>query len=463
MDGHSDITGLAIVILAAMACGVVMSRLRQPPILGYILCGVLLGPSGFAMIDAREDITLMAELGVLMLLFVLGLELRVQSLLQVWRIAVFGTVIQVAGSVGVMVLLKDLLQISLPLAVLLGFGLALSSTAVVIKLLEQIGALYSHTGRVIMGILIAQDMAVAPMIMTLNGLAGEGFSWLDGVKVVGSVVVLVGLVLLLSRGPLKLPLASFASKNKDLAPVAGLAYCFGAASVTGLLGLSAGYGAFLAGLLLGNSEAGAKMESQAHTIQSVLLMVFFLSVGLLLDLTFLIDNLGLVLFLVAMVLIFKTMLNMIGLRLLGLDWPRAILSAVALAQVGEFSFILSNLGLVLGILTASQSQLFVATTVLSLTVTPLWVATARKIGGSARRRPMTHFTDVLDSLFGPGFRLFRRRLKARKPLPKPAADTAPETEETQNSVEGSTPEPPREPGADPAPPETLQADRGTHA
>ncbi|MGB1026563.1 MAG: cation:proton antiporter, partial [Rhodospirillaceae bacterium] len=103
MDGHSDITGLAIVILAAMACGVVMSRLRQPPILGYILCGVLLGPSGFAMIDAREDITLMAELGVLMLLFVLGLELRVQSLLQVWRIAVFGTVIQVAGSVGVMV------------------------------------------------------------------------------------------------------------------------------------------------------------------------------------------------------------------------------------------------------------------------------------------------------------------------------------------------------------------------
>ncbi len=408
MHGHGDITELAFVVVVALVGGLLLTRLRQPAILGYILCGVVLGPSLLGLIENREGIQLMAELGVLMLLFILGLELKVSTLMQVWRIALGATAIQVAGSMGVMLLARDWLGLPLGQAVLLAFALALSSTAVVIKLLEQIGALQSRTGRIIVGILIAQDMAVAPMIMTLNGLAGEGFSTTDGIKVAGSVAILIGLVLYLARRPLPLPLAREASRHKDLVPLAGLGFCFGAAALAGAAELSAGYGAFLAGLILGNSDQAETFEHGAQPIQSVLLMVFFLSVGLLLDLTFLVDNLGPVLFLVGVVVVFKTLLNVLGLRLLGLDWPRVVLSSVALAQVGEFSFVLVGLGLTLGLLDARMSQLLISVTVLSLMVTPLWVATIRKM--STVRTPLKTLGDVWDNLLGSSLRRTRRRL-----------------------------------------------------
>ncbi|MCF8479825.1 MAG: cation:proton antiporter [Rhodospirillum sp.] len=399
MDTHTDITGIAYIILIAMGCGLLFTRLRQPAIVGYILCGVLLGPSGLQLVENRGDISLMAELGVLMLLFVIGLELKVSTLMTVWKIALGATVIQVGGSLGVMLLVKDWLGFPLGQAVLLAFALALSSTAVVIKLLEQLGALHTRTGRVVVGVLIAQDMAVAPMIMALNGLAGEGFTTFDAGKVVASMVFLAALVLWLARRPLPMPFAKEATRHKDLVPLAGMAFCFGAAALSGSFGLSAGYGAFLAGLILGNSDQAESFEQGSQPIQAVLLMVFFLSVGLLLDLGFLWDNVGRVIFLVAMVLVFKTLLNIGGLRLLGLDWPRVILSSVMLAQVGEFSFVLTGMGLHLGLLDETTGQLVVAITVLSLAVTPLWVGVARRLGRPGT--PLHTLGDVLRGIFGP--------------------------------------------------------------
>ncbi|WP_413206590.1 cation:proton antiporter [Rhodospirillum sp. A1_3_36] len=436
MDAHTDITGIAYIILIAMGCGLLFTRLRQPAIVGYILCGVLLGPSGFELVESRGDISLMAELGVLMLLFVIGLELKVSTLITVWKIALGATVIQVGGSLGVMLLVKDWLGFPLGQAILLAFALALSSTAVVIKLLEQLGALHSRTGRVVVGVLIAQDMAVAPMIMALNGLAGEGFTGIDAGKVVASVVFLAGLVLWLARRPLPLPFAKEATRHKDLVPLAGMAFCFGAAALSGSFGLSAGYGAFLAGLVLGNSDHADSFEQGAQPIQAVLLMVFFLSVGLLLNLSFLSEHVGQVVFLVAMVLIFKTLLNIGGLRLLGLDWPRVILSSVMLAQVGEFSFVLTGMGLHLGLLDDATGQLVVAITVLSLAVTPLWVAIARRLGRPSM--PLRTLADVRRGIFGPvrhnltrtRDRLWRRIKPASRPLVPALAEISETRQET---------------------------------
>jgi CPA2 family monovalent cation:H+ antiporter-2 len=222
-----------------------------------------------------------------------------------------------------------------------------------------------------------------------------------------------------------------------------MAFCFGAATLSGSVGLSAGYGAFLAGLVLGNSDHGEAFEHGAQPIQAVLLMVFFLSVGLLLDVGFLWENIGQVLFLVAMVLVFKTLLNIAGLRLLGLDWPRVVLSSVMLAQVGEFSFVLAGMGLHLGLLDAATGQLVVAVTVLSLAVTPLWVGVARRLGQPGM--PLKTLGDVLRGLFGPlrhkairardRARALRRRIGERRALaPPPVApstdEAAPEPEET---------------------------------
>jgi CPA2 family monovalent cation:H+ antiporter-2 len=153
MDGHHDFTGIAIVALGAMSCGVLFARLKQPAIVGYILAGVLLGPSALGLVNDRDAIGLLAELGIIMLLFVIGTELSVKRFAEVWRVAMLTTVLQVAGSVGVLLAAKQILGWSTGTAVLLGYAVALSSTAVVIKLLQQTGELETPAGRLTVGVL----------------------------------------------------------------------------------------------------------------------------------------------------------------------------------------------------------------------------------------------------------------------------------------------------------------------
>ncbi len=161
---QSELTGIAVVVLAALLCGIGMERLRQPALVGYILAGVLLGPSALAVVESREQIDVLAELGVLMLLFIVGMELSLRSFGRIWRLALMVVTFQVSASVGVMLLMSMAFGWSLGLAVLLGFVIALSSTAVAIKILESIGELRTRAGRIAVGVLIAQDLAVVPMI-----------------------------------------------------------------------------------------------------------------------------------------------------------------------------------------------------------------------------------------------------------------------------------------------------------
>ena len=159
-----------------------------------------------------------------------------------------------------------------------------------------------------------------------------------------------------------------------------LAFCFGLSALAGLFGLSAAYGAFIAGLIIGNSVERHAMAEVTKPIQSILMMVFFLSIGLLVDLGYIWDNLVMVLMLFLMVLVFKTVLNVGVLRLLGQPWPAAFLAGVMLAQIGEFSFLLSIVGVDSGVIGPDDVRLVVAVTVLSLAVSPLWVVTARRVG-----------------------------------------------------------------------------------
>lgn len=398
METHYDVTPIAIVALAAMGFGIAFARLKQPAIVGYIAAGVLLGPSALGFVQDRESVGLLAELGIIMLLFVIGTELSVRRFAEVWRVALITMLLQVAGSVGVMLALHLVMEFALGTAVLLGFIVALSSTAVVIKLLEQTGDIQKPAGRITLAVLIAQDMAVVPMMLSLGALTEGGFSPIEGAKVVVSVAVLVGLVLFLLKREIRIPYAAVVAGHADLAPLAGFAYCFGFAALAGLLGLSPGYGAFLIGLVIGNSSHGHRLAHHAHSIQAVLLMVFFLSVGLLLDLTFLWDNLGAVLVLLLVVTVFKTALNIGALRLQRVPWAEAFLAGVALAQIGEFSFLLSGAGVSLGILSGGEAQLVIAVTVLSLAISPLWLLAMRRLGEA---RGVETLGEVLDAAYGP--------------------------------------------------------------
>lgn len=383
---HSNLTGIAIVALAALLCGIGMERLKQPAIVGYILAGVLLGPSAFQVVTSRAQVDILAELGVLMLLFLVGMELSLRSFRRMWRLAVLVTAAQIAVPTAAMVLLSGVLGWSYGMAMLVGFALALSSTAVAVKILEDAGELRTRAGRITVGVLIAQDLAVVPMMLALGAFAGDGVAWFAVFKIALALALLAGLIGFLSRGrKVRLPFAAVVAGHADLKPLAALAFCFGAAALTGLFGLSAPYGAFLAGLVIGNSSERRAMIEASQPIQSVLIMVFFVSIGLLLDLGYVWRNLGTVLMLFLLVAVFKTALNVGALRLLGQSWPVAFLSGAVMAQIGEFSFLLSLLGVSSGVIGRDDSRLIVAVTALSLALSPLWLVTARRVHALARQ------------------------------------------------------------------------------
>ena len=381
-DTVHSITAIALVALAALACGLLMRRFKQPPVLGYILAGAALGPSALALVHDRESITLLAEMGVLMLLFIIGMELSIKDIKKVWKVAVLTTLFQIGFGLGAMYLLGEILNWPLALTVTLGFVVALSSTAVAIKMLDEIGERTTRVGQITIGILIAQDLAVVPMMLIVSSFEGEGGGLgLDALVKVALSITFLGLLIIYlgRREAIRLPFISAATESLDLMPLAGLAFCFGASALSGLVGLSAAYGAFLAGLVIGNSTSQHAMMRNTAPIQSVLLMVFFLSIGLLLDLRYIWDNIWAVLIIVTFVAGFKTVLNIILIKLLGENWPRAFLSGAVLAQLGEFSFVLAALALSTGTINDDSHRLLVSVTVISLLGSPFWLETARRL------------------------------------------------------------------------------------
>ena len=384
MTTPSELTGLAFVALVALAFGMAMTRLKQPPVVGYILAGVLLGHSVFPVLENRDQIAFLADLGVLMLLFFIGIELELGVFLKVWKTAVTTAAIQIAGSLVVMWGLSHLLGWSTGVAVLFGFVVALSSTAVGVKLLESTGAIGERSGQLTLGILIAQDLAVVPMLVVIGGLGGGSLGLWSLAEVVAAVLILALLIRYLTTGPKRvLPFSRLVGGHPDLLPLAGLVYCFGAAVVSGLLGLSAAFGAFLAGLYIGNSTGRRRMIVNVRPIQSVLLMLFFLSIGLLVDLEYIWANLWSVLAVLLFVSVVKTVLNVGALHLLRLPWAEALIGGLVLAQIGEFSFVLGAEGVAAGLIGTDEHNLIIAVAALSLLISPLWQVSIQRLLGIA--------------------------------------------------------------------------------
>ncbi|MDP6707030.1 MAG: cation:proton antiporter [Alphaproteobacteria bacterium] len=396
----SALLDIALVVTAALLAGLLLQRLRQPAIVGYILAGAVLGPSGLELIADRETVGVLAELGVLLLLFTIGMELSLRGFRRVYRIALLGCGLQIGLAIFVMLLLSKVFGWPTPLAVLLGFVGALSSTAVAFKLLEDIGELRSEIGRTAVGVLIAQDLAVVPMLLVVDGMAGgEGLGWQAALKVLVAVALLAIMIAYLSRRErVGLPFMAAIGDNVELTAIVALAYCFGGALISALVGLSPAYGAFLAGLWIGNSHGRAPVLAAALPIQSVLLMVFFLSIGMLLDAGYIWANLTPVLVLLIVVTVFKSAANIAILRIVGEPWSRAWLAGMVLGQLGEFSFLLLAAGTAVGLLAAEHEKLITSLIALSLMSSPLWLLTERRLQRLAAGG-ISGFRQVLAQLY----------------------------------------------------------------
>jgi CPA2 family monovalent cation:H+ antiporter-2 len=374
MHADFNLFEIVIVITAALLGGIFFSYFRQPAILGYILAGIILGPAGFGFIQDRDSVSILAELGMLLLLFIVGMKLNLRTFKQVWLTATLCTILQITLCLSMTFGLSYFFDWSAGFCILLGFVMAISSTAVVVKILESINEYSTDNGQLTIGILIAQDLAIFPMILffrSKNPTLLDAGLWF---KMVLAIALLGGLINYLSRRQrLRIPLMERISSDKDLLPLVNLAICFSFALTAGKIGLSEAYGSFLAGLILGNSKERNHLLDTIMPIQSILMMTFCLSIGLLLDFDFLVKHLWTVLLLVFVIMFIKTALNIAILRLLRLPLPQATLIAVVLGQIGEFAFLLSGIAQSSEIINYFGRQLIITLTVFSLLFSPLWL------------------------------------------------------------------------------------------
>ena len=401
MHESIGLTQITIVVAAALAGGLVLTRLKQPPILGYILTGVLLGPSAFKLIANRGPVEMLAELGVLLLLFVVGMELNLRSFKKVWGTATLCTLAQIILTSLIAILLSKFFGWTLALSVLIGFIATLSSTAVVVKMMESMGEVKTDMGQLIIGILIAQDLAIAPMILIIRNFGQSWFNFEIFIKLLVSIGLIIGIITYLSRRQrVRIPLAKIVAGEKELTALASLAFCFIAAAIAGKTGLSAPYGAFLAGLILGNTHERLVLIETTKPIQSILIMFFFLSIGLLLDIEFMWAHLSIVLGLLFIITVGKTLLNVAILHCLKLPWSQAFMVSALIAQLGEFAFLLSTVAFEAGVINSFDDKLIISLTVLSLAISPLWLLFARYLKGIADTNTLSIRLYVKELLFG---------------------------------------------------------------
>ena len=393
-----------------MLLGFVLVRLRQPPIVGYILTGVVLGPTGFGLVSNTDKITLLAELGVIMLLFLVGMELSVRAFARVAGLAATVAVGQIAVALAITGAFGWLSGWPVSQMVVLGFIVAISSTAVAVQMLEEVDELRTPTGQITVGVLIAQDIAVVPMLIVISSFssAGDGGAWL-ALKLGLAMVLLFALLGYLGTRPgkFRLPFTEAIRGRVDMVALASIAFCFGAAALTGILGLSAAFGAFLAGLVIAGSTLRGEAIAATHPIQSVLVVVFFLSIGLLIDLNFVIANLGTVIFFVIAVLAGKTVINVALMRLVRQPWEMAFPAGLMIAQIGEFSFVLAATGLANGSFSGDAYRLAIAVIAISLLVSPLWMVSVRRFHMVARNG-ISDFRAALAEVYAGEIEEFER-------------------------------------------------------
>lgn len=367
-------------LLTALVMGVLLQRIRQPFAIGCLLAGVAVGPDGLALLSDAVAVGRVGSFGVVLLLFFVGMESASGPRVGSWKVPLIGTALQVLGSVLCVAAVGVFLDWPLTRILLLGFVISLSCTAVVLRLLAASGDLQSEVGRDVVSILIAQDIAVVPMLLVIGFLSGGRVGPAEiGLQVAGGIGILALVVWIMRSDEVNLPGIGEGSDQKEVRVIAALGLCLGLALLTGLVGLSTGLGAFVGGMLVAKARETHWVSESLRPFEVLFLGVFFVSVGMLLDLDFLREHLGLVLLLVALVLLTNTFLNAAIMRVLGDSWRDGLYAGALLAQAGEFSYVLAAVGLKSGLITSFGYQMTLSVITLSMAASGIWVAAARRL------------------------------------------------------------------------------------
>ncbi len=390
-----------IVIILALSTLVnfLFTKIKVPTILGYLITGIIVGPSLLGIIHSPEEIELMAEIGVVMLLFTIGIEFSLNHLLKIRKIVFLGGFMQLLFTVMVIMIISRGYDIDWKGALFIGFLSALSSTAVVLKILQERSELTSNYGRTVLGILIFQDLLLVPLLLFTPILGGQTiFGWDQLIILLLKAGFIIGLIFVGNRWLMPRFLRAVAmTKNQELFLMSTFLICLSVALLTSALGMSLAVGAFLAGLMISESGYSHNAFGNIVPFKDTFTSFFFVSIGILLDLNFVFDHLWLVLLSALILIFFKAILAGITAFVLGHTFRGVVMVGIALSQVGEFSFILSKLGLEYNIITDFYYQLFIAVAVISMSLTPLMMQVSRPIANLLMKLPLPR--RLVDGIF----------------------------------------------------------------
>ncbi len=358
--------GLAVVVL------LLFQRFKIPTIIGFLVTGMIAGPYGLELVHGSHDVEIMAEIGVILLLFIIGMEFSLKTLQNIKYAVLIGGAIQVGLTIGITALVFHFLDFSWAESVFAGFMFSLSSTAIVMKVLQERGEVHSPHGKIALAILIFQDIIVVPMMLMAPLMSGksENVGAALGILLLKAAGVIAVILLGARYVAPKLLYQVAKTKNKELFLMTILVICFATAFLTSYAGLSLALGAFIAGLVISESEYSHQATGNILPFREVFSSIFFISIGMLLDLNFLVLNILPILGFTAIVLILKFAVASVAGLVLKYPPRVAYQAGIALFQVGEFAFILSRVGLENGLITADVNQYFLAISIISMAVTP---------------------------------------------------------------------------------------------
>ncbi|GAA3972570.1 cation:proton antiporter [Hymenobacter antarcticus] len=381
---------LLIILLLSVGVTLLFIRIRLPSIIGFLVTGMLAGPYALGLVKGPLKVNQVAELGIILLMFTIGLEFSMQSLVRIRRAVFLGGTLQVGLTVLVVAVLALAAGCSMGTAIFWGFLISLSSTAIVLKLMQQRMEVESMHGQIVLAILLFQDVVVVPMMLLIPLLSGQatGSPWLMlGLMLAKIVGVLVVVVLGARYFMPWLLLAVARTHSRELFLLTVIGTCLGVAWLTEEAGLSMALGAFLAGLLIADSEYSYEAVSSVLPFREVFASFFFVSIGMLFDVRVLLAHPLEILLLTLGVILLKMLLTPFAAVFLRAPVGETLLAGLALAQVGEFSFVLSRAGLQAGLISPDSYQLFLAISVLTMCCTPLVMAAARPSVAWLMRRP----------------------------------------------------------------------------
>lgn len=391
--------GIVIVIALSTFVNLIFTRIKVPTVVGYLLTGIIAGPHLLSLAGGKNEIEMLAEIGVVLLLFTIGLEFSLQHLLKIRKIVFLGGFIQVFITAGIFFGVSYVYPMHWQTRLFIGFLVALSSSALVMKLLQERSEITSNYGRTVLGILIFQDLLLVPLLLFTNMITDTSIEIAREVVMLSiKVVAIIGIVYAGNKWVLpKLLYLVAKARNQELFIMSIFLICFGIALLTSKLGMSLAFGAFLAGLMISESEYSHNIFGNFLPIKDIFASFFFVSIGMLLDISFVSQNFMLVFAVVMLVIFLKTIIAAGTGFILGHTLHGTILIGLSLSQVGEFSFLLAKIGSDNAILSDFHYQLFLAVAVTTIAVTPFLMKVSLPVYRLVMKLPLPGF--LVNGLF----------------------------------------------------------------